>query len=267
MLPLLDYGAPAEGCPPLRVKFYNHSVDALNFIWEFGDGAVSSEKEPEHVYYTPGTYRVKLTAIGPGGIVTGDNVIVVVYPKPTAYFEANPRLIKIPGRPVAFINRSEGALSATWDFGDGSPLSTEYSPMHEYLKPGVYDVTLEVVNDKGCPDTYVMREAVVAEEGGKIKFPNAFTPNPSGSNGGVYVMGAKENFVFYPFMQEGVMEYKLQIFTRWGELIFESHDINIGWDGYYKGKLCQQGVYVWKAVCKFSDGSLETLTGDVTLLR
>jgi gliding motility-associated-like protein len=267
MLPVLDYGAPAEGCPLLRVKFYNRTVDALNFIWEFGDGAISSEREPEHVYYTPGTYRVKLTAIGPGGVATGDNVVVVVYPKPTAYFEANPRLIKIPGRPVAFINRSEGAVSATWDFGDGSPLSTDYSPMHEYLEPGVYDVTLEVVNDKGCPDTYIMREAVVAEEGGKIKFPNAFTPNPSGSNGGVYVMGAKENFVFYPFTQEGVMEYKLQIFTRWGELIFESHDIAIGWDGYFKGKLCQQGVYIWKAVCKFSDGSIQTLTGDVTLLR
>ena len=57
------------------------------------------------------------------------------------------------------------------------------------------------------------------------------------------------------------------IFNRWGELIFESKDIKIGWDGYYRGKLCQQDVYVWKLFAKFEDGTIVEKAGDVTLLR
>jgi gliding motility-associated-like protein len=59
----------------------------------------------------------------------------------------------------------------------------------------------------------------------------------------------------------------MNIFNRWGELIFESTDVNIGWDGYYRGKLCKQDVYVWKVTGKFSNGDLFTLAGDVTLLK
>jgi gliding motility-associated-like protein len=139
--------------------------------------------------------------------------------------------------------------------------------MYEYKEEGVYDVSLEVMNDKGCKDKFIQREAVTAEKGGKIKFPNAFTPNPSGPNGGRYVFGDKENYVFYPFVQEGIDEYKLQIYTRWGELIFESNDIKIGWDGYYRGKLAPQGAYIYKVTCKFGTGILKIYTGDVTLLR
>ena len=98
-------------------------------------------------------------------------------------------------------------------------------------------------------------------------FPNAFTPNPSGSEGGYYVPGARENYVFYPFVQEGIDEYKLQIYSRWGELLFESQDVNIGWDGYFRGKICEQGVYIWKVEAKFSNGKVVTKTGDVTLFR
>ncbi|TAJ04399.1 hypothetical protein DMA11_23850 [Marinilabiliaceae bacterium JC017] len=91
--------------------------------------------------------------------------------------------------------------------------------------------------------------------------------NPNGPNGGHYVYGEKENYVFYPFVQEGIEEYNLQIFTRWGELIFESTDLHVGWDGYYRGKLASQGVYIWKVVCKLGTGALVVKTGDVTLLR
>ena len=63
------------------------------------------------------------------------------------------------------------------------------------------------------------------------------------------------------------MEYELNIFNRWGELIFVSKDPKIGWDGYYRGKLCKQDVYVWKVRIKFSNGEVLEKVGDVTLLR
>ena len=57
------------------------------------------------------------------------------------------------------------------------------------------------------------------------------------------------------------------IFNRWGELIFESFDINIGWDGYYRNKICQQDVYVYKVNITWTDGSKTIEAGDITLFR
>ncbi|MBI9062881.1 MAG: PKD domain-containing protein [Marinilabiliaceae bacterium] len=265
MLPGIDYGPNEQGCPPLETQFYNNTLDATTFMWDFGDGNISSDKLPDHTYYTPGIYNVKLTAIGPGGVMEADNVVVEVYEVPVADFEVRPPKVKLPAT-VSFINKSEGGSSYLWDFGDGNT-SIEFSVQYAYQTPGVYDVWLEVTNEKGCMNKRTIREAIIAEEAGEIEFPNAFTPNPNGSNGGQYIPGEKENYVFYPFVQEGVIEYKFQIFTRWGEIIFESNDVKIGWDGYYRGKLCAQGVYIWKVVCKFSNGKVETKTGDVTLFR
>ncbi len=62
-------------------------------------------------------------------------------------------------------------------------------------------------------------------------------------------------------------EYELVIYNRWGEMIFISKDVNIGWDGYFKDKLAEQGVYIWKVKVKYANGKVENLAGDITLLR
>ncbi|MFT3737544.1 MAG: PKD domain-containing protein [Breznakibacter sp.] len=267
MVPQISYGPNAEGCPPLTVEFYNHTPDANLFLWDFGDNNSSEAKEPVHTYVRPGIYKVTLTADGPGGRSIANDLEIVVYEEPVAFFDLDPRVTVIPEESVRFRDRSTGnVVSWTWDFGDGNK-STEQNPIHKYAEEGLYDVGLIVENDKGCPDSYLMVEAVRAKTGGQIKFPNAFTPSTSGPSGGVYDKYDRDNKVFFPFTQEGVVEYKLQIFTRWGELIFESNDVGIGWDGYFKGKLSAMGVYIWTARVKFSDGRTKTFTGDVTLLR
>jgi len=267
MVPQIEYGPPSEGCPPLTVEFYNHTVDATQFLWEFGDGNSSTLVEPIHTYSKPGTYVVKLTADGPGGRNTREDVVIVVYESPIALFDLTPSVTVIPDDVVSFRDKSSGNIvSWTWDFGDGQQ-SSEANPTHIYAEAGTYDVNLSVVNDKGCPDSYKLTEAVTARVGGKIAYPNAFTPNPGGPSGGVYDPQDPSNFVFFPFTAEGIVEYKLQIYNRWGQLLFESDDVNIGWDGYYKNELCQMGVYIWKARVKFSDGSTKSFVGDVTLLR
>ncbi len=264
-LPVLDYGPDSEGCPPLEVQFYNNSIDAHTYFWDFGDGNVSSNKEPTHTYYTSGRYNVTLTIEGPGGIAESSDVVVNVYDKPTARFEVRPPIVKLP-ETVSFINNSEGAISYLWNFGDGNT-STDHSVQYAYQEAGSYDVSLLAINDKGCRDSITVRNAVTAKVTGEIDFPNSFTPNPNGSNGGVYVPGSPENHVFYPFVTEGVVEYTFRIYSRWGEILFESNDINIGWDGYFRGKLCPGGVYIWKVYCRYSNGLTETKTGDVTLFR
>ncbi|PLX04710.1 MAG: hypothetical protein C0594_08905 [Marinilabiliales bacterium] len=138
--------------------------------------------------------------------------------------------------------------------------------MHLYTEEGLYDIWLWVWTDEGCRDSVLVEKAVDVRKSGDLVFPNAFTPDPSGSNDGSYEAGDYTNNVFYP-ANKGIEEYHLQIFNRWGELIFESFDINIGWNGYYRDELCKQDVYVWKVKGKYINGQTFIKAGDVTLVR
>ena len=99
-----------------------------------------------------------------------------------------------------------------------------------------------------------------------VVIPNAFTPNQSGSNGGQYDPTDLSNDVFYPFA-DYIKDFHMMIFNRWGELIFDSNSIEIGWDGYYKGQLCKQDVYVWLVKGRFNNGKPYRQAGDITLLH
>lgn len=57
------------------------------------------------------------------------------------------------------------------------------------------------------------------------------------------------------------------VFNRWGELLFESFDVSIGWDGYYRKTLSQQDVYIFKVKAVFADGEKVFKVGDLTLFR
>ena len=99
-----------------------------------------------------------------------------------------------------------------------------------------------------------------------VKTPLNSHPNPNGGNGGVFGVNDLTNDVFHPVLK-GIEKYELNIFSRWGELLFVSKDVNIGWDGYYKGKLCTSDVYVWKIIATTIDAKKINKSGDVLLLR
>jgi gliding motility-associated-like protein len=65
----------------------------------------------------------------------------------------------------------------------------------------------------------------------------------------------------------GVTEFELLIFNRWGDLLFKTSDINVGWDGTYHGRLCQQDVYMYKLTAVLADGQQIVRLGDVNLIR
>ncbi len=264
---IAEFVGSGEGCAPYSVDFVNNSVNAGSFLWDFGDGGNSTEENPHYTYYVPGTYTVMLQAFcdqGQYDMAIHQNIIIV-HENAIAFFGNAPSIVVIPNEKVEFYNFSEYSNNWKWDFGDGSVSSDEH-PEHYYQNAGVYNVTLISNNQWNCPDTFSIFNAVIAEESGEIVFPNAFTPDPGGSNGGVYDHNAIDNNIFFP-VNAGVTEYHLMIFNRWGELIFESFDVNIGWDGYYRGKLCQQDVYVWKVQGKFANNEEFVKAGDVTLLR
>lgn len=264
--PVVSFTGSGVGCAPLSVNFQNNTLYADRYEWDFGDGMKSNEENPTHVYQTGGVYTISLVAYGEGGQALDVHVdSVEVYGLPNAYFIAQPKVVFIPSDPMVLFNLSQNATQFLWDFGDGFT-STDVSPTHYYLDEGEYTITLYATNSYGCVDTFRIEKAVKAESGGNVQVPNAFTPNPNGSNGGYISRGEYNNDVFYP-MVEGAENYRLSVYNRWGDQLFESNDINIGWDGYYKGELCKQDVYVWKVELFFSDGTKKTKTGDLLLLR
>jgi gliding motility-associated-like protein len=126
-------------------------------------------------------------------------------------------------------------------------------------------VTLIATNDNGCADTLTLSDLIRATDIGMLEFPNAFSPSTAGSKGGYYNVYSLDNDVFFP-IHKGVEDYKLQIFNKWGELVYESADVAKGWDGYYRGQLVKQDVYVWKVEARFVNGQKYENAGDVTVI-
>ncbi|MES2568268.1 MAG: PKD domain-containing protein [Bacteroidota bacterium] len=257
-------------CIPTVLNFIDNSTSGsindpiTNWNWNFGDGSSSSAQNPVHIYTTPGTYSVILTVSTTGGCTNNTDltpIIIYARPYPVASFTVNQTIFNLPYDELICTNLSTGAVSYNWSFGDGGT-STAVHPHYNYTTVGFYDIQLIATSPFGCSDTAVVKIATDAD----LIFPNAFTPNEDGTNDGYYIPGSLDNDIFFPYAS-GVVEYKFQVFNRWGELIFETEDFKQGWNGYYRGKICQVGVYVWKAYVKLNNGKIFNLTGDVTLLR
>lgn len=268
-LPIAVFDTLVEGCAPVSIQFNNRSEYGVSFRWQFGDGATSSAENPFYSYQFPGVYTVTLTVTGPGGQTDTKTIAnaITVHEQPIANFTFTPNEVEVPLEPVTFINYSQFADGYLWDFGDTNT-SSEENPQHNYFSEGLFFPELIVFNDAGCRDTMSSALGVRGILIGALEVPNAFIPNTGGPSGGFYNPFAFDNQVFFPILSGVSPEgYTLSIFNRWGELIFETKDVNQGWDGYYRGQLCQQDAYVWKITGKYLNGRDFTKVGDVTLIR
>jgi gliding motility-associated-like protein len=112
---------------------------------------------------------------------------------------------------------------------------------------------LIATDEKGCKDTIVKPIKII--EAHYVYVPNTFTPD-----------GNRLNNVFSASVF-GVNTLGIQIFNRWGELVFESNNPRFEWDGTYQGKLCADGTYTWKIIYAANSGLEEKLVGHVNLLK
>jgi gliding motility-associated-like protein len=259
--------SPDSGCTTLRVNFAGIN-GVQQYHWSFGDGNTGSGGNIIHGFLNTGTnsatYTIQLIAKDVYGCADTSMKTVKVYANPTASFDAGP--LSLSGaQAVSFTNQSVGASTYNWLFGDGST-SNQFEPMYVYEKPGEYTVKLVAYSSKGCRDTFQLADKIVVQDENRIQIPNAFTPNQSGSPGNTYDPLDKSNDIFHVNMKN-VESFRMSIFSRWGELMYETKNYKEGWDGYYKGKLCQQDVYIWKIQATFIDGSKFDKAGDLQLIR
>ncbi len=276
LLPLVATfkASPAESCFPAKIVVTESNITGDVIEWRVFDAngrtaATSSAVLPTFNIPSEGKYTITLKTSSSltGQVAVAQNQTVTVYAKPFASFDARPDVLYVPDTELTTFNFSTGANQYSWDFGDGGK-SVDEEPKYVYKIEGIYDITLIAMFDHGnkivCADT--LKHQVVAKQGGVTKVPNAFTPNPAGPSGGVAGSGSF-NDVFLPIVK-GAEEYNLQIFDRWGNLIFESNSTQIGWDGYNaSGILLPAGVYVYKLTIRLSDGQRSTQIGDVTMIR
>jgi gliding motility-associated-like protein len=161
---------------------------------------------------------------------------------------------------TGFNNLSVGAVSYEWNFSDGSPINTQFEPVHTFPEdqPGEYIIELTGYSEFGCPArdikyVHIFRDYI-------IYVPNAFTPDNSGVNE-----------VFKPVMtgfdEQG---YTMYIFNRWGDLIFETHDMQVGWDGTFHNDntRVQDGVFTWKIEGQLKDSAdTKIFVGHISILK
>jgi len=272
-LPVVNFtGINKSGCQPLKVDFTDLSYpDIASWQWHFGDplsgsNNTSNQQNPSHTYLNPGTYHVTLTTTtiyGCIGTTTLTN-FVNVYPLPIADFTFHPPFADIENPVIYFINHSTGDSIRNWNFGDPASgnmnTSYVYSPIHEYNTPGTYTVLLVVSSNKGCIDS--TSKTLIYRPEYTFYVPEAFSPNGDGLNDSFGPKGIGVD----------LNDYQMFIFDRWGEIIFETTDVNKSWDGNITGtnEFQPVGVYVWLILYRKTsdyDKHLYRLVGRVTLLR
>lgn len=261
-LPTVNFNAPVKnGCVPFTVNLTDLSTPASNnLVWDFGDGTNSTQTGTvSHTYNSVGCFDVTLTTTSAAGCTNTLTIPNFVCANPFAVADAS---VGDPTHTVIdpsfqFFNNSSNATSYTWNFGDGTG-STETNPSHSYPgTPGSYTVMLAANNQFGCPDTTYL--TVVIEDELIFYVPNTFTPD-----------GDEHNNMFTPVFYSGFdpQSFTMLIFDRWGEIIFETHDVDQGWHGTYLDGVVKEGVYTWTMQFKVSESDKKvTYTGHVTLLK
>ncbi|NCU04302.1 MAG: PKD domain-containing protein, partial [Chitinophagaceae bacterium] len=147
---------------PFTVNFSNTTPGAKQWLWDFGDGNISTQQNPVHTYTAEGAYTVRLTvqlSAGCTGTLTKTNFIIVSKP-----------VVSIPGMPTGgcfpytfsptpVVLTPDNVVSWSWDFGDGGT-STQQFPSHLYPNQGSYNIRLTVTTSTGCTETITYANGV-----------------------------------------------------------------------------------------------------------
>ncbi|HWY37357.1 MAG TPA: PKD domain-containing protein, partial [Bacteroidia bacterium] len=259
LLPLLSINPPtSSGCAPLCVTFSNTTAATGTCNWTFGDGNTSSSCSPNHCYTGQGSLIATLTLTDNNGCTNSTTASILVFPMPKADFNATPQPTTILDSYIHFYDATTSAVPGSWywTLGVDSATSTSSNPQHNYLEPGSYPVHMVVTSNHGCKDS--TDKIIVIAEDFEIFVPNAFSPNADGTNDTFFAKG------------EGIKDFKMYIFDRWGAQLFFTDDIYKGWDGRYSAKgndIVMEDVYVWKIELHTNKGDKKMLKGVVSVVK
>jgi gliding motility-associated-like protein len=263
-LPVVTFtGIDTAGCAPLTVTFTNNTQNSTSCSWSFGDNGTSSScgNPVVYTYTTPGTYAVQLTVTDNNGCVNSSTHpnMVTVFGNPASCFSFGPQPTTILNPTIQFTDCSTGAASWQWSFGDAANSSSVLqNPSFTYLDTGLFIVQQIVCNPNGCCDT--SSQTVVIGPDFTFFVPNAFTP---GSDDPL-------NSEFFP-VGTGIDEssFRMWIFDRWGNLIYQTDNWNKHWDGKVAGgkEIVQEDTYVWMIEISDYQAGKHKYVGHVSVIK
>lgn len=256
-----------EGCFPVAITFNNttNSAAVASVLVDFGDGQTGVYQGLNafnHVYTQPGVYTVSVILTSIYGCVYENEFqnMITAHDYPTANFGIVPGTVTFFDPTVQLVNfSSPDAVVFQWMIPNGTPATsglenvTTTFPMDV---EGQYPITLYVWNAANCPDTITRVANVVSDV--LIYVPNTFTPD-----------GDEFNQTWSAIMSGiDVYNYEMIVYNRWGEMVWENHDLSVGWDGTYLGRIVPAGTYVWKISAKdrITDKMYE-FNGTVNVMR
>jgi gliding motility-associated-like protein len=177
---------------------------------------------------------------------------VYIFAQPKAEFGLtnNPTVVQEPVYFSDFSTPVGNIASWFWEFGDNGT-SEDQTPIHTYQQAGIFSVTLTVIDKAGCVDT--LRKDIDVTLLPQV--PTGFTPNGDGANDLLFVKGG-------PFQK-----MMFRVYNSWGELLFETDDQKVGWDGKKNGVEQPTGVYVWTLTADMYNNRQVKKNGDINLIR
>jgi gliding motility-associated-like protein len=254
-------------CWPGSVVLNNLSspIQGISSTWSVNGQALSTQTNFTFSPIAPGTYDISLsvtTSAGCSDSLTLSNYITVV-DSPFAAFDFSPDIIQVGDQSIQFTDASIGQINNwfwTVNFANSIETSTQQNPGFSIPSntSSEFSVVLEVTNEAGCSSSATSIIGIF--ENATIFIPNAFSPDGNELNQYFQIKGNKID----PY------DFSMQIFNRWGELIFESKNIAFGWDGTYtqNNYAAPSGVYTYQVRYRF-DGMQDpkTIQGHFSLLR
>ena len=251
-----------SGCPPLNVVFTNTTDNTLGCTWSINNGtSFDGCANTSYTFWDEGCYDITLNTETPNGCPGSItmNSLICVLPSPDIDFSMSTNQISYGSSEVAFVNSSTNAVDYFWDFGDGGT-DTLYNPNfyeYEVNDETFFIVTLTGTTDLGCSDSLQLE--LIVNQDAIIFAPNTFTPDGDGLNDS-----------WFPTISTGIDEdfFGVQIYNRWGELIFEAKDFYSSWDGTYQGNNAPIGTYTYRIDYKEKQTEhREVIVGHVSLVR
>jgi gliding motility-associated-like protein len=262
----LNFNCDTLICSGYFANFYDLSdPDYTSIKWDFGDGrdtVVSQGIITEHQYFNkPGsisdTFWVSMTGTGAFCPDTAKGRLIYVRDVIANMDTADENKPPI----FCFYNLSEGGTKFFWSFEDGQPSNVTkddlgYVCTNFLNDTGMKEVCLIAQNNVGCYDTVCMEVENIYEV--FIHIPNVFTPERS--------HGVNDDFMV---SSKNVENYHMMIFNRWGELVFESYDKDVHWNGLEMntGEPCPGATYFFVLKYNFFYFDPVEVSGTATLVR
>jgi gliding motility-associated-like protein len=243
-------------CEPYCTIYNSQIKNQTELVAYTFNGSNTQYGDSTNICLSAGIYTIDITSIGLNGCKEVFNYpnVLTVYPKPNADFNWNPSTPNTVSENHVTFSPVGQSSSSTWFWElAANTTSTDKNPTMIYDIRGNYPITLVVTTEHGCKDT--ITKVLNIEDEFLLYVPNSFTPNNDGINDVFTAKGL------------GIKKFEMYIFDRWGNMIFQTNDIQKGWDGTFKGTICADNVFVYKIVASGNDYIRREKTGHVTLLK